>query len=268
MPVHRPAYCGFSLIELLVVVAIVMLLLSILLPGLSQARKHAREVFCATNLRTWAQAFHLYANDYDGALPHTDDRTRNRPVNAYDPDHPEHECCYIDVLPPLMGRKPWRTFAEGGKPTDDIWQCPDARPLPDEAYGLGYEPSVEGYHSYAMNSYLEHDFSFGQEEGQTEFDPSFLKLNRCQAPGKTLLMFEQTLDPSRTRGQEGGHKAAGRFTAEDARALAERHAHLRGQLGANVIMVDGHHEWRNDLWDETLEEPRVPVPGDLTWYPY
>jgi len=267
MPVTAHARAAFSLIELLVIVAIIALLAAILLPSLSRARAQAKEVTCATSLRTWAQAFYLYANEYNGTLPHTDDRARNEPPDAHDPDHPEHECCYIDRLPPLLSRRPWRDHPDGAKPTGDIWQCPRAIPLPDAAYSPKYQPSVVGYHSYAMNSYLEHDFQFGLPDGAEPY-PSFLQLNRCRAPLKTLLMFEQTLDPERGYDQQGGHPMAGRYTAEDARALSERHPHVQGRLGGNVIMIDGHLEWRDDLWDESLGNPRVPSRDDLTWFPY
>jgi prepilin-type N-terminal cleavage/methylation domain-containing protein len=62
---------GFTLIEVLVVVAIIALLVAILLPSLSNARRKAQEVQCATNLRTCGQgiAFYLQANNdfYMGA---------------------------------------------------------------------------------------------------------------------------------------------------------------------------------------------------------
>jgi len=99
---HQRARGGFTLVELLVVVSIIGIILSILLPCLGRVRATAKEVVCAGNLRTWGQAFHLYADDYDGTLPHTDDRARNRPPDVYDPDHTEHEFCYIDLLPPLV----------------------------------------------------------------------------------------------------------------------------------------------------------------------
>ena len=264
-PRPRPA---FTLVEVLVTVALIGILVSILAPGLVRARARARETVCAANLRSWGQAFYLYATQYDGTLPHTDDRARNRPPDVYDPAHPEHECCYVDVLPPLMDRRrPWRDFPQGAKPRGAVWQCPAAGPLPDSAYSPSYRPSEMGYHSYAMNSYLECDFPFGLPPGVEPY-PSFLQLGRCKAPSKTILMFEQTLDPRRGYGQQGGHSMAGRYTAEDARALSERHAHTRGGLGSNVILLDGHREWRNDLWDESLGNPRVPAKGDLTWWPY
>lgn len=258
---------AFTLIEVLVVVGVIALLVSILLPSMARVRARSREVVCATNLRTWGHAFHLYANDYNDTLPHTDDRARNRTPGVYDPDHPEHESCYIDVLPPLLHRPAWRDFPNGSKPVDDIWQCREARVLPDSAYSPKFTPSIDGYHSYAMNSYLEHDFQFGLVPGRKP-EPSFLRLERCKAPGKTILMFEQTLDPKRGSGGEGGHPMAGRFTAEDARAVSERHAHEQSGFGANVVMIDGHLEWRDDLWDDALPNGRIPAPDDLTWHPY
>jgi prepilin-type N-terminal cleavage/methylation domain-containing protein len=261
------AEAGFTLVELLVSVTVIALLIALLLPSLARARKHAREVVCAANLRSWGQAFYSYADSHNGTLPHADDRARNRPADAYDPAHPEHECCYIDVVPPLMKRRPWREFAEGAKPARDIWQCPQAKPLPDSAYSPAYRPSVKGYHSYAMNSYLEYDFPFGREPDDKEYPP-FLRLSQCRAISRSLLLFEQTLDPKFGYAGQGGLSMAGRYTAEDARAYAERHAHNRVGLGANVMMLDDHVEWQRGLWDQSLANPRVPPKQSLTWFPY
>jgi len=64
--VRRPA---FTLIELLIVIAILVLLLAILLPGLSLAKAKAREVACLSNLRQLQACAKLYSMDYDGFLP-------------------------------------------------------------------------------------------------------------------------------------------------------------------------------------------------------
>lgn len=51
---------GFTLIEVLVVVAIIALLISVLLPSLKRARDQAKAVVCGSNLRISAQAMLFY----------------------------------------------------------------------------------------------------------------------------------------------------------------------------------------------------------------
>lgn len=60
---------GFTLIELLVVVSIIALLVSILLPALSKARRQAKVVVCLSNQHSIYVAVVLYANDYRDFLP-------------------------------------------------------------------------------------------------------------------------------------------------------------------------------------------------------
>ncbi len=59
---------GFTLVELLVVVAIIALLLAILLPALSRATESARRVTCAANLRGIAQTSILIAESRRGTF--------------------------------------------------------------------------------------------------------------------------------------------------------------------------------------------------------
>jgi prepilin-type N-terminal cleavage/methylation domain-containing protein len=60
---------GFTLIEVLVVVAIIALLISILLPSLARAREQARTAQCLSQLQQLGRGLIMYTNDNRGSLP-------------------------------------------------------------------------------------------------------------------------------------------------------------------------------------------------------
>jgi prepilin-type N-terminal cleavage/methylation domain-containing protein len=60
---------GFSLVELLVVVAVVAVLLSLLLPSLGKARESARKALCLSKMRQTMVMVHTYQVDFGVVLP-------------------------------------------------------------------------------------------------------------------------------------------------------------------------------------------------------
>jgi prepilin-type N-terminal cleavage/methylation domain-containing protein len=67
----KPKDHGFTLIELLVVIAIIAILAAILFPVFAQAREKARQTLCLSNAKQLSLGVLMYAQDYDEALPVT-----------------------------------------------------------------------------------------------------------------------------------------------------------------------------------------------------
>jgi len=60
---------GFSIVELLVVVSILVLLIALLLPALGRSRESSREMYCLNNLKHIMAATQNYAGDNDEYMP-------------------------------------------------------------------------------------------------------------------------------------------------------------------------------------------------------
>lgn len=72
----------FTLIELLIVIAIIAILAGMLLPALKKARDASKSIVCKNKIKTIGLAYRLYLTDYDGIAPY-EDYVTNYPTWMY-----------------------------------------------------------------------------------------------------------------------------------------------------------------------------------------
>ncbi len=123
---------AFTLVELLVVVAIIALLVSILLPALGEAREQAKKVVCLSNSHQWAIGTQVYCNDNKDNFPArfnaSGERTHNgllyyyvneSPTANNDPKQPRMNLLDIFVEPYLVDYKV--TFCPANTTAPQTW---------------------------------------------------------------------------------------------------------------------------------------------------
>src|SRR5262245_56477413 len=71
---------GFTLMELLVVVAVVGLLVALLLPAVARSKEKAKRARCENQLRQFYAMAVMYANDHEGYLGSYEDLLRQIPM--------------------------------------------------------------------------------------------------------------------------------------------------------------------------------------------
>ena len=107
----RTRVTAFSLIELLVVVAIVSLLLAILLPAMTRARDQAKLVYCHNNLRSIWSGILTYSLENRERVPMMENVNDPSAVPGTGPDadpfDPAFPTTYGNVLQRYVNQKSW-----------------------------------------------------------------------------------------------------------------------------------------------------------------
>ena len=77
---------AFTLVELLIVIAVICILAAIAVPAVSKIKSTAQRTACASNLRQVGMAYMQYFQDHNQNLPHWLDPSTLSPGNYYNPN--------------------------------------------------------------------------------------------------------------------------------------------------------------------------------------
>ncbi|HCE45805.1 MAG TPA: hypothetical protein DET40_19855 [Lentisphaeria bacterium] len=211
---------AFTLIELLVVIAIIAILCCLLLPALTNAKKMAKLITCANNLKNMAATVATYAGDYDSTLP---------PFNADIWDSAR----YDNFAPDGRGYKGrldemWKLMTPYGF-TKNVAQCPFSGNYGNSSVWMNTWASRSSYF-YTMTDYSQYG---------GYWDPRTYK----------LLMLTRSITGNFGTSMSPAQKEIVKDTCTDPHDLsasyANNHRTSKGYLESqNILFLDGHTEFR------------------------
>ena len=221
---HSKGNIAFTLIELLIVVAIIVVLAALLLPALKGAKENAQSVKCLNNLRQIGALAMMYASDYDGStLPGAGWASGvSRTV----------------VVDPVYGGYPalrWMDFLfEYSRHNIEVLECPAQRTPRGN-----YQPVPP----YGRRNYMPGYLINWQTAGYAD---TGIKLDSVKHPYQKIWFADSAFGGVGTQPTTWDTYApimclfAG--NASNARPISRRH-----RDGSNLVFMDGHAEWRRYL---------------------
>lgn len=246
---------AFTLVEILVVLAIVGLLTGLLFPAFSQARERARRTACVSTLASFGRAFQIYSQDYDGFLPNPGGRgmlgnDQTSAVDAADNGAAWYSAGQITNarITDRGGLIPYMARVNAGG--NNEWACPDAM---DARSPSGGDASFAVGQSYTMNDYLRGGHP-GQavlieQDAPATLNPSYhtgASLSQIGAEGgrsaaEVILLYEAVQRNSGSVNRNGspywGRSWLSRYGADDLPQGAPEEYH---QGLSNFLFCDGH----------------------------
>jgi len=240
--VERKSGKAFTLVELLVIIAVVVVLIVLQLPALAKVNRQTLQAQCAGNLRQFALAVHIYAGENNDRLPPA---TGNWP---WDMATPVADAIVLYGAPRPVLYCP--AFPEQN--VDGLWNYSPAFRVIGYVTSFGPAPSIS---TTNLNTTL--------TPQRTSPGPILLPPGR---PALRVLVADSVMS------QIGQNNPSLRTTYQFASipggsgpAFTHRSSHLDKlyPTGGNVAMMDGHVEWKR--FEQMIPRTDTSSPTPVWW---
>ncbi|MEI8244494.1 MAG: prepilin-type N-terminal cleavage/methylation domain-containing protein [Lentisphaerota bacterium] len=213
----------FTLIELLIVIAIIAILASMLLPALARAREKARSIQCTSNLKQLVTCHNFYADEYGGWI-------RPGLLLAGSAMAWQSEIIYEIYKVPVA-----TSFDD---PRQSLIKCPsESTPLRRTSGGFWY-----GH--YTCNQWIT-----GSEPLATAAGSNPHKLSQITKPSIAILLFDTGMKQLASCGWLDDSRIAFRHGVSGGAAYSEDanyKYYVPTKRQANIGYLDGHVEPKRD----------------------
>ncbi len=260
---HAKRTYAFTLVELLVVVAIISLLTALLLPVLNKARDSARSVLCQSQLRQSAVGMFIYADEYKQTIPVFRRRGGNIRLWTYFLVHgmstkDQPFAAFGEYVPRTVSLCPSNEHYK-----KDVGRTDTSSTATTNLGYAAYVPMHQEVKTYKLNHIKSDSYT---TSGGTKVSMNLHRLDQVGHPGSAILLADSA-------SMHNSHfKATGRMIANfriDGSSNWSGRIHVIHGGKANVLAYDGHTMTGSpeELRDNTTTRPRAFYAENLSYLP-
>jgi prepilin-type processing-associated H-X9-DG protein len=229
LPIELMAKKAFTLVELLVIIAVISILMAVLVPVLARARQQGKTIVCLSNLRQMCIAAACYSQIYDGYYPiayYSEEKAAGKIDYCWDFTVID-ESGEISIEPGLL----WE-----GETIEKIHQCPSFKGDSNTQY--------DPYTGYNYNtSYIGH--------GQFESCVTPARADMVRRPDQCVLFGDGQWENGANKFMRAPWPNPGDLTFGGRYAGTQGYRH---SSKTNVAWCDGHATSQKELYTESTKK--------------